>query len=433
MAGPSPAGRRVSLVILQSAALLALFLVVAKAAGAFKEIAVAAAYGTSGTADAYSFLSGLAGWPIALFSMTAGVILVPLLVQLGKTDRAAEALALRAVLSWSGIIGIVAGLAAGLVFWWLGRDGGPELQALAVPMALTIPFGVVSAAMTARLMAAKKHVGTFLEAVTPLVLIASIVSLGGTMEGASLLGLGSLAGFALTSLLLFFALHRTGADLRPGLAGTTVLVQQVGSGMVVVLVAQVAFSIGGTVLDQIVAAQLSDGSNAVVNYTNKALTLVTSMAAIVVGRAVLPNFAEAALEGAVVVARLARLWSLAMLAAGIVLAGGLYVLAPWVISVLYERGEFSSADVAKVAEALRAGVLQLPFYFASLILAQWVASTRQYWLLLVANLAAVGAKALVLVLFLAQYGIAAIFWGTAAMYGVSLLVLGVFILRERDR
>jgi peptidoglycan biosynthesis protein MviN/MurJ (putative lipid II flippase) len=51
------------------------------------------------------------------------------------------------------------------------------------------------------------------------------------------------------------------------------------------------------------------------------------------------------------------------------------------VSVLFERGRFGPADTAVVAEALRYGLPQLPFYFSSMVLVSYALSQRRYGLI----------------------------------------------------
>lgn len=422
-----------NLAIIRSSTYLLVFLGVAKISGAAKEIVIASAYGTSALVDAYALQTALAGWPVALFTMTSGVVFIPLLVRLSRTDAERARAVFRTLLGWASVFGLVCAAGCGALFWLFSARLGyhSAFRQMGLLVAATIPFGILSAVLAARLLAARRQVGTLLEAVTPLVIIAAIAALSGWLDGTLVLGFGTLAGFVLATFALAYAQGGAASGLLPNLAGSRDLASQIGTAMLIALAAQMIFSLGGTVLDQIVAAQLSPGANAIVNYTNKALTLVTSIAGIVVGRAVLPVLSEAALSGSAAATRLAQGWSLTALLLGTVLGALLFINADLVIGLLYERGEFSRGDVAAVSRALRAGIGQLPFLFGSLVLAQWIASLRRFDLLLLANVAAVACKVAMLAIFIGSAGIEAIFYATTAMYMTSFGVLALFAFRRQ--
>jgi peptidoglycan biosynthesis protein MviN/MurJ (putative lipid II flippase) len=112
-------------------------------------------------------------------------------------------------------------------------------------------------------------------------------------------------------------------------------------------------------------------------------------------------------------------WSFALLAIGAaaVLAG--WWLAPWLVSLLFERGAFTAQDTVAVAHVLRWGMLQLPFYFGVLILVQLLASQNRYgWMAAIAVLN-FGLKAWMNTVLAPSMGAAGIMLATALMYALS--------------
>ena len=204
-------------------------------------------------------------------------------------------------------------------------------------------------------------------------------------------------------------------------------------GILLVVTAQIVFSLGGTLMDQIAAATLSPGDNATLSYANRLLMLATGLGATAIGRAVFPvlSLAEAEGKGDELLLR----WIKVLLAGGIAVALLGALLSPVVVRLLFQRGAFTEADTQAVAGLLRLGMLQLPFYFASLIMAQGVIVRRRFWLLLVANGLGVGTKFAIVYLFLARFGVQVLMYGTMAMYAVALVALGagVAVLRRGTR
>ena len=71
-------------------------------------------------------------------------------------------------------------------------------------------------------------------------------------------------------------------------------------------------------------------------------------------------------------------WSMLMVLAGAAAVAVGWLLAPWGVSVLFQRGAFTAENTEAVAHVLRWGLLQLPFYFGVLILVQLLASQNRY-------------------------------------------------------
>src|SRR5690606_29558839 len=146
----------------------------------------------------------------------------------------------------------------------------------------------------------------------------------------------------------------------------------------VMLVGQIAMSFVGPI-DQYTAANLGDNANATLGYAARLLSLVLGIGAASVGRAALPVLADVQSRGDAAHARAVALkWSVWMLGAGAAAAALGWLLAPWGVALLFERGAFSAQDTQAVAHVLRWGLLQLPFYFGVLILVQLLASQNRY-------------------------------------------------------
>src|SRR5690606_26894757 len=149
----------------------------------------------------------------------------------------------------------------------------------------------------------------------------------------------------------------------------------------VMLIGQIAMSFVGP-LDQIAAAKLGDNANATLGYAARLLSLIIGLGAASVGRAALPVLADVQSQGDAHRARnMALKWSALMLAGGIVAVAACWLLAPWIVMILFEKGAFTADDTIAVASVLRWGILQLPFYFGVLILVQLMASQNRYKLM----------------------------------------------------
>ena len=152
---------------------VAFFLLLAKIAGAAKEMMVAYRYGISAEIDAYLYVFTLVSWPLAVWLGVLPVVLVPLSARLENHNELRD---FRAELL--GVTCIVA-LALFVVAWfslphilglpWSGLRGDAEQAALTTArvLVLIIPIGLI-ARLSAWMLARGRHVGSLLEGVPPL-------------------------------------------------------------------------------------------------------------------------------------------------------------------------------------------------------------------------------------------------------------------------
>jgi putative peptidoglycan lipid II flippase len=184
---------------------------------------------------------------------------------------------------------------------------------------------------------------------------------------------------------------------------------------------------GGTVLvDQAVAASLGPGSVATLGYGLKFITLATSLGSLALGTAVLPFLSRmVATKNWSELRSTVRTFSLLALLATLPVAVIASIFAAPLVSVLYERGAFSSADTIAVAQILALGVWQLPFLAVGIVFSRLVSSLGANQLLLIQAAIVLGLD-IVLDVTLARYaGVAGIALATSLIYAASLLFLVV--------
>ena len=189
-----------------------------------------------------------------------------------------------------------------------------------------------------------------------------------------------------------------------------------------------------TPLDQYTAAQLGNGAIATLGYANKVIALLTGMGAIAIGRAILPVMSYLWVAGQRERARNISLkWAALMLTVGALVAVFAWALAPWGIGLLFERGAFTSQDTHVVAEVFRWGLIQVPFFFAGLVLVQLLASQGKYSTMAALNASNIVIKLILNPLLSARMDIAGIALATDLMYAWSASSLYYAVLRIQPR
>ena len=424
--------------IFKGAFRVAVFLLLGKAAGAVKEMAVAYRYGVSDAVDAYQFTMTMATWlPVTIVGVLS-VVLIPVLVRLRRADGVEREDFIRELQGWV----LAAGIALALLTWlawpyaldWLGQGLSPQVRGMTGDLLLA--FAPVSALLliagisAARLRAHERHVNTLLDSV-PAVATLAWVMLAVSAEGVGPLLWGTLVGYAIQTVWLAWLAARADAGFWgwPRFTLRSPHWPELMGAAGVMLIGQVAMSFVGP-LDQYAAANLGANANATLGYASRLLSLVLGIGAVSVGRAALPVLADVQSRGDGARARaMALKWSLLMVLAG---AGAVvlgWLLAPWGVSVLFQRGAFTAENTQAVAQVLRWGLLQLPFYFGVLILVQLLASQNRYRLMSGIAVANFALKAVLNAVLAPRMGAAGIMLATSLMYLLSFACYLVVALR----
>jgi peptidoglycan biosynthesis protein MviN/MurJ (putative lipid II flippase) len=178
-----------------------------------------------------------------------------------------------------------------------------------------------------------------------------------------------------------------------------------------------------TPVDLIFAARVGEGSVAALGYANRIIALATGLGAVAIARSLLPVLSRAAAAGQLELGRLqARRWAWLMLAGGGLVAAIGWLIAPWAVSFLFERGSFTAGDTRVVTSILRASLPQLPFYFGGIVLVQWLAALGRFRQLLYVATAATVAKIGLNAILTAPFQTAGIALATSGMYALTFLM-----------
>jgi putative peptidoglycan lipid II flippase len=355
--------------------LVAVLTVGSKAVSFFKDAAVAKQFGTGDALDAFLVSFGLLTFLAALFGGGLPESFLPVYTEVAhrKTRKRALRLAVQCTLVYAiSLLGLalVCYFIAPHFIQWATRGFDVEKQGLAVgllrQLLLFLVFFGMSYHLSAWLRADKRFiVATLAPVLIPLTIILMLFYEGagatvGTLVSATVLGsilqvvvlLGALVGH-LPARWWFW---RSCLMLRePALLRTC---RQSAH----FLLAGGVFS-STVVVDQTMAAWLAPGSVAVLGYTEKLCGIILAVTVAPSCDVLFPYFADKVARHDWVGVRQQLMTSAASvlaLAMPAVLALGW--LAPWVVSLLFERGSFTPTDTQRVAEVLRFAVFQIPFY-----------------------------------------------------------------------
>lgn len=417
------------------AARVAFFLLLGKAVGAFKEMAVAYRYGISDVVDAYQFTLTMANWlPVTLVG-ACSVVLIPALVR--SRRKATHGRFLGELQAWALMLGVLVAGCLLLAWPWVLQVAGQGLSDNVQGMSRLLILGFAPAAWftiwtglsAARLRAHERHINTLLDSVPALVILIWVLA-APPDAGVMPLLWGTVLGYALQSWWQRHLAQRAdGVPTRLRLSRRAPQWSSLAAAAGIMLVGQLAMSFVGPI-DQYTAAELGNNANATLGYAARLLSLLIGLGAASVGRAALPVLADIQGRGDPGRARsMALKWSCVMLGVGAVVVLLGWWLAPWGVSLLFERGAFTAQDTEAVAHVLRWGLLQLPFFFGVLILVQLLASQNRYsWMAAIAVVNFL-VKAVLNTVLAPQMGVAGIMLATSIMYALSYTAYLLLALR----
>lgn len=362
---------------------VSIFVFIGKLAGAAKEMTVAWRYGVSATVDAYVFIFNLVTWPVSVWFSILTVVLVPLAARL-RNDRPDELPQFRAeLLGLTMILGLVlgvllwVGLPALLHAGWLGLSGQALEQAIKMTASLTLvaPLGTVISLFSAWLLAGGNHRNTLFEAIPAFTLLVALLMPSDWMPEPLLWG--TIAGFALHAAALGAPLRQRNELPAPSFAQNSPAWQFFWSSIGIMALGQV---LGGltNLVDQFFASSLNEGTLSTLNYANRILALILGLGATAISRSTLPVFSNEMSKGGTKVTALALHWFKWMLIFSLAVCLVSWLLAPWLVSTLFERGAFTRQDTQAVASVLRYALFQVVFYFPALVLVSALAAQRRH-------------------------------------------------------
>lgn len=410
--------------IARDAVVVAAFALAAKLIAAVKEMAIAWRYGVSEVVDAYLFVFNVLLLPVTVWFGVLTVVYIPLAAKL-RAERSSELHELRSELLGAAIVtGSALALAVTGALWaffessWSGFP--PEARRVALEitpwMAVLIPLGLATHWGSVQMMSESRHGNTFYEGIPALVLLVIVVA--APMSGPWPLVWGSVAG-AMLHLLVTLAAAERGARVQwPRFSMRSPLWKPFWAGAVLVLFGQLLQNLTG-IVDQLFAARLGEGAVSILGYVSRVLSLILSLGAMAVARAALPVFARMQAEGGDRVRRVAFRWAVILFAGGVAVLLVSWPASEWAIRLLFERGAFDSADTAVVSEIFRYSLVQVPFYFASIVLVYAILSRGDYRAVTALGAINLVAKLAAALLLVPAFGLAGLMFSTAFVYALS--------------
>jgi len=365
--------------ILGSAALFSLMSLLPKFLAIFKDVLIAGRFGAAHQLDSYLLAFVLIGMPVSVMVVALQTAMIPALVRREVDGNAEKLLA-------GGLKLAMLALAVVLPFWlaavpWVLRTifekhvVEPELASVYEACLWLIPYYFLNGSNLLLYGALQARRSFWPNAILPGMFPLALL---GTLSLMPELGLRPLLiGTVLGSFLEFVAayalVYRDGVSLRGSLGDSGIWPQAM---MAAPLMLGGLLSAVAPVFEQMIAYGLGEGGVSLLSYGNKVPSALSSLLVTAIGIVVLPHLAQMIHRQEWRSCR--RLYvhlELLVFGVGVLIAGLGMVCASYVISLLFERGAFTSVQSVEAAKVMRMYLVQLPFLLLSMVairtLAAW--------------------------------------------------------------
>lgn len=390
-----------------------------------REIAAAAMFGVGDDLDIFLIAYLAPSFLFYSILACAGPAIIPTLMNtlnLGGREALRTAIARAngaALLGFCGL-GLLAALASPFYLPLLASHLTPDKMALAqlwlVLLCLLVPLYGGAALWTAIANAQGSLAApACVPMLSPIVTIFMLYNFSGA-HGAWAFVNGMLLGAALEFAVMGYVLYRRGLLVAPqfkfSASGNSGFERAFGT-----LFAGAAILGLIPATDQAMAASLGTGAITGIIFGGRLVSLTGSVGALALGAAVLPAFARLT-AGREWDALRHLLRRCVLLTVGLALPLCLFI--SWfslpIIEIMFQRGQFSSADTQMVARIQAWHILQIPFYLGWVVLARGLAALGRNNLLLLLSAGAAALNVILNYVFMQSYGAPGIAAATATTF-----------------
>jgi putative peptidoglycan lipid II flippase len=429
-------GRSVNRRILGGIVSIGVFTVLVKLAAVAKQLVMANWFGTSDSLDAFliAFLAPSFAINVAAGSFSAA--LIPTFIQVRDRDgrdaaqRLFSSIMVLSCLLILTIAGVLAGLSQPLI-QAIGSGFSPEKQALTRSLFFgVLPLVVISglAAIWASVLNAQERFA--LAAVAPVMTpVAAVVAilLFGKAWGIYALVVGTVGGGILEAALLGRGLRRQGFSLTPRWHGLTPAVKQVVRQYAPMAAGALLMS-GTEVVDQAMAAMLGPGSVAALSYGNRMVSLIIGVGSLALGTAIFPHFSRMVAAGDWTGVRsTVRAYGRLIILISLPTTLALVYFSDPIVTLLFERGAFSSGDAQLVGRVQALYLLQVPFYLLGIMGVRLLSALKKNHVLMGISAINLFINVIANYVFMRYLGLAGISLSTSVVYCVSAGLIYLFL------
>lgn len=426
--------------IFGAAVTVALMTLLVKVAAMVKELVVAWRFGTRDELDAFFIALLVPSFVINVVAGSFNAALIPTYIRVREQEgmNAAQRL-FSGVMVWSlGLLLLTTILIVGIAPLYLpliARGFSPEKLNLTFYLLCAITPVVLVKGMVviwgAVLNAGERFALAALSpSITPVITILFLVV--SQSWGVYALAFGLVIGAILELIVLGLALKRQHISLKPRWYGFDEHIRQV-AGQYAPMIAGAFLMSSTNLVDQSMAAMLSPGSVAALNYANKLIAFPIGLSATALGTSVIPYFSRmvAKNDWTSVKHTLNRYLKLIFIYA-VPLTILIVILSEPLVKILFQRGAFTADNTQLVSQIQAFYALQIPFYVAGILLVRLISSMGANHILMWVALCNLIINIVANYIFSQWFGISGIALSTTCVYIFSFSLI-LYYIKQVDK
>jgi putative peptidoglycan lipid II flippase len=423
---------------LNAAAIVGFFTIMAQIGGFAKELTVAAWFGTGDAIDAFLIALLIPTFFVNVLAGSISASFLPTFIQVYKKQGTARAqLILSKVTSWFSFFCLILSLLfIVLIPLYLPllcsgfSTEKVELTKRILYFLMPIIFLKGLSSIWAGVLNALENfaLAAFLPLLGPLAAIAFIL-LSASFLGIDALVFGTLVGFGLETFIIGGAIYKQKFSLQPCFMGIDPDMRII-IGQFLPMIAGSIIMGSTEIVDKGMAAALISGSVAALNYGNKIIAAVVTLATTAIGTAVLPYFARMVAEKDWKNIRsTVKFYFGIIFSVGIPAALLIYGLSDPIVETIFQRGSFTAEDTSIVSAVQAFFAFQIPFYVAGMVVVRLISALRANHILMWGAIINLVANIGLNILFIHFLGLKGIALSTSFVYLISFLFLFYFANR----
>jgi len=413
------------------------FTFMANLLAAGKELVVAYQFGTADVLDALLIAFLLPSFAINVVAGSFNAAFIPTFIWVRENQGSEKAQKVfSSVMVWNTtmllIVSIVLALTVSLTLPILGSGFSKQkleltrsLFFILLPILVINGFSMIWAAL---LNASERFALPAISLMMrPTITVAILLAMGKAW-GIYALAVGTAGGFLLEAGLLAWGLMRQGIHIIPHWFGLDPAMKKVIK-QYIPMVAGALLMSSTSLVNQTMAAMLGPGSVSAFNYGTRVVTLVLGIGSISLSTAVFPHFSRmVGVNDWSGVRHTLKTYSFLIVFLAVPLTVALIYFSEPLARLFFERGAFTSEDTYLVSRVQGLFLLQVPFYFLSILIGRLISSLQANHILLKGAVISLPLSVVLNYLFIQWLGVAGIALANSIVYFVSFCYLLYMLL-----